>query len=569
MIEFFALMMVMMVMSQIDAIPRRNKQPHIIYIIADDMGWNDVSFHGSNQIPTPNIDALAFNGIILNSHYVQAICTPSRAALMTGKYPIHTGMQGIPILAAEPRGLPEGKILPQYLKDLGYATHAIGKWHLGYHTVNYTPTYRGFDSHLGYFNGFVSYYDYILQARSNMSGFDMRRNLTTAWDLAGRYATDLFTDHAIDIINHHNPKQPLFIFLAHLAVHAGNPGKLLEAPQEVIDRFRYIKEPNRRTYAAMVAKLDESVGRVVRALQKRGMLQDSIIVFLADNGAPTVGIYPNWGSNYPFRGVKETLWEGGVRGVALLWSANLQNVPRVSNQLMHITDWLPTLYSAAGGNGQSLEKKMDGLDLWSNLVYNRTSRRNSVLLNIDERTKNSAIRLRHWKLIIGTVSNGTMDDFFGDSGDAPEVPPYDPVAVVKSSAGQAIAAVQGRKVTPVRAISFLRKQATVKCIGTSSSNCWPRPGQSCLFDLQSDPCEHKDVSNRYPLIADQLRREIVRFAKDFQEQINQPEDLEGADPARWNYTWSPWIDCQWDDQFEYCNTATYYSKRSHAYLHYQ
>nr|CAD7402131.1 unnamed protein product [Timema cristinae] len=167
-------------------------RPHIIFIVADDMGWNDISFHGSDQIPTPNIDALAFNGVILNSQYAQPVCTPSRAALMTGKYPIHTGetviplqrtvihgqkvqlllplcpplfkgMQGYPLLGAEPRGLPPGKLLPEYLRELGYTNRAIGKWHLGFYKRELTPTYRGFDSHLGYWTGFVSYYDYILQ----------------------------------------------------------------------------------------------------------------------------------------------------------------------------------------------------------------------------------------------------------------------------------------------------------------------------------------------------------------------------------------------------------------------
>ncbi|XP_026470682.1 arylsulfatase B-like [Ctenocephalides felis] len=136
-------------------------RPHIVYIMADDLGWNDVSFHGSNQILTPNIDALAYNGMILNQHYVQPTCTPSRAALMTGKYPIYTGLQGYPLSIGDTRTLPAGKILPGHLKDLGYVTRLVGKWHLGYSSLNATPTHRGFDSHLGHWTGFTSYYDYI------------------------------------------------------------------------------------------------------------------------------------------------------------------------------------------------------------------------------------------------------------------------------------------------------------------------------------------------------------------------------------------------------------------------
>lgn len=140
------------------------KKPHIIVIVADDLGWNDVGFHGSNQIPTPNIDALAYSGIILQNYYVNPICTPSRSALMTGLHPIHTGMQSGVLVGAAPYGLPlKHKILPQFLNDLGYKSIAVGKWHLGSHSANYTPVNRGFDSHVGYWTGHEDYYDHTAQ----------------------------------------------------------------------------------------------------------------------------------------------------------------------------------------------------------------------------------------------------------------------------------------------------------------------------------------------------------------------------------------------------------------------
>ncbi|CAG2066655.1 unnamed protein product, partial [Timema podura] len=159
-------------------------------------------------------------------------------------------MQGYPLLGAEPRGLPPGKLLPEYLRDLGYTNRAIGKWHLGFYKRELTPTYRGFDSHLGYWTGFVSYYDYILQDKTgNSTGSTSVATSPwpgTSWD---NYATDVFTDEAVRLISNHRETEPLFLYLAHLAPHAGNKGKLLEAPQEVINKFDYIADPNRRTYA--------------------------------------------------------------------------------------------------------------------------------------------------------------------------------------------------------------------------------------------------------------------------------------------------------------------------------
>lgn len=151
----------------------------------------------------------------------------------------------------------------------------------------------------------------------------------------------------------------------------------------------------------MVSKLDESVGKVVDALQKKNMLSNSIIVFISDNGAPTEGFYSNWGSNYPLRGLKATLFEGGIRTVAFAWSPLIIQTGRVSNDLIHITDWLPTLFTAAGGDIGLLDPELDGMDQWSSFVYDLPSPRNDILLNIDEETRNAALRFYNWKLIVG------------------------------------------------------------------------------------------------------------------------------------------------------------------------
>ncbi|KAH7962654.1 hypothetical protein HPB52_017331 [Rhipicephalus sanguineus] len=139
--------------------PSRRKQPHIVFILADDLGWNDVSYHGSHHIRTPNIDALAWNGVRFDRRYYQPLCSPSRSALMTGRYPIHTGLQHGIIGQSEPRGLSlHFKLLPEWLNELGYSFYMVGKWHLGFYKSEFTPTKRGFSSHVGSWGGFVDYY---------------------------------------------------------------------------------------------------------------------------------------------------------------------------------------------------------------------------------------------------------------------------------------------------------------------------------------------------------------------------------------------------------------------------
>ncbi|XP_025417758.1 arylsulfatase B-like [Sipha flava] len=534
-------------------------KPNIVFIMADDLGWNDLSFHGSDEIPTPNIDALAFNGVVLNNMYTQPVCTPSRVALMTGKYPIKLGMQGPPIYGAEPNGLSlSEKLLPEYFRELGYTTRAIGKWHLGYYRTAYTPTRRGFDSHFGYYTGYISYYDYILQDVyqnfGEFHGFDMRRNDTIAWDVVGKYATDVFTDEAVRLIKTQPTDKPLFMYLAHVAVHTGNRGKYLEAPQSEINKFSHILDPNRRTYAAMVSKLDESVGRVVQALDEQKMLHNTIIVFMSDNGSPSfddsgrnfgsaAGVTPNWGSNFPYRGIKNTLWEGGVKSPSLIWAPHFQENPRVSKQLMHITDWLPTLYSAAGGNPGFLPKDMDGTDQWTALTLNLPSQRNFVLLNIDEKQRYAAIIKDSWKLIVGATANGSLDGFYGAT--RPRTP-YNVTAVMYSPAGRALArlsdALPYASAAGARDLLAMRYESTVRC-GQSAGGPRARSpcptGEACLFDLLADPCETVNVAKKYVAVSAQLYEALKYYRRLLVPQTNKPFDPNG-NPARFNGTWTTW-----------------------------
>ncbi|CAK9822219.1 Arylsulfatase B [Anthophora retusa] len=513
--------------------------PHIVIFMADDLGWNDVGFHGSNQIPTPNIDALGYNGIILNRHYVLPSSTPSRTAFFTGLYPIRIGMQGNGIRGGEPRGLPlDIKILPEYLRGLGYTTKLIGKWHMGYHTPQYTPLHRGFDSFLGFYNSHISYFDYRY-SNQNMSGYDMHRGDDPAHGINGEYATDLFTEEAIKIIENHELSRPLYLQISHLAVHAP-----LELPAEGNEDKGQIqiREPNRQKYAKMVSRLDESVGHVVHALGDKGMLRDALILFLTDNGAASIGRYRNWGSNYPLRGTKYTLYEGGVRGVAVLWSTRLQKAARVSNQLIHITDWLPTLYSAAGGDLKDLGV-IDGIDQWRVLSEGHGRGRDKLLLNIDELAKTEGAIYSRFKLLRGSVDNGYYDGYYGDSGRTLETPPYIEI-VLKSAVSQGITSHLGGPVTQPSTIVQLRQEATVQCFPNMTyyyrhafTTC---NVTECLFDIVNDPCETKNIAEAYPRIAKDLDLYLEHYGHILMRQSRVSVDWL-ADPRRRNNTWEPWM----------------------------
>ncbi|XP_017774677.1 PREDICTED: arylsulfatase B-like, partial [Nicrophorus vespilloides] len=310
------------------------KKPNIVMIVADDVGWNDVGFHGSNQIDTPNIDALGLNGIYFDRYYAQQSCTPSRSALLTGRYPIRLGYQGKPLHAGENRSISHDFwTLPKALKGLGYMNHLVGKWHLGSASKNFTPQAYGYDSHYGYLDGFVSYFDHDIQSDGHL-GKDMYSDHQPLTNTTGEYFTDLVTRKSIEVIKNHPQEKPLHLVISHLAAHTGKStsmGGFLEvASDEYNDKkYGYIPDKIRRMYAEIVERMDTSIGDVVEALDRKGILDNTIIVFFSDNGAPTNGFFKNRGSNFPFRGIKLSLFEGGVRVPAVVYSSKFKNKGRI------------------------------------------------------------------------------------------------------------------------------------------------------------------------------------------------------------------------------------------------
>ncbi|WAR29520.1 ARSB-like protein [Mya arenaria] len=296
------------------------KPPHIIFIVADDLGWNDVGWH-NDQMFTPNLDKMARAGVILNSSYVQPVCTPSRNCFMTGYYPFHTGLQHEVIHPSHPGYLPANfTTLPQKLKQLGYTTHIVGKWHLGFCDWKYTPTYRGFDSFMGYYNGAEDYFTHI---RDN--GYDFRFNTSVHHPPEGEYSANVISARAVEILDSVDPvRDQLYLYLPFQSVHAP-----LEVPERYENIYANISTKSRRQYCGMVSALDEAVGNITSALRDRGFMDNALIVFTTDNGGPTFTA----ANNLPLRGAKTTLWEGGTRGAAFVYSDNLlQNDGYTNNE---------------------------------------------------------------------------------------------------------------------------------------------------------------------------------------------------------------------------------------------
>ncbi|XP_014674868.1 PREDICTED: arylsulfatase B-like isoform X2 [Priapulus caudatus] len=520
--------MIALLLALTATVEAQKQPPHIIFILADDLGWNDVSFHGSGQIPTPNIDALAYDGIILNNYYVSPICTPTRSAILTGRHPIHTGQQVDTILGSRPYGVPLNEtLMPQYLKKCGYATHIVGKWHLGFFAREYTPLFRGFDSHYGYWLGHQDYYDHTAQGGNGYWGYDMRRNMSVDRSASNKYTTDLFTEEAVTVINSHDKSKPLFLYLAHLATHSANSYSPLQAPQKYLQKVQHIKHKQRRLFGGMAVGLDESVGQVVQALKANNMLDSSIIVFSTDNGGPASGFDMNYANNAPLRGVKDTLWEGGVRGVGFIWSRLLRKTRRVSQQMMHITDWLPTLYHAAGGDTGELVAP-DGISMWPALSGGGASPRNEILHNIDDVRHIAALRRGDWKIRIGHTYAGHWDGWY----ELPE-------ATVRAPDSAFVTPLTRILGDPPRPHDW--ESVVISCgkkPDNASVNCRPTVAP-CLFNIRDDPCEYNNMAAARPDVVSALLGRLAMYNATQVKPANKPIDPK-SNPKFYDYVWTWW-----------------------------
>ena len=335
------------------------RRPNILLIVGDDMGYADVSVHGSREIPTPHIDSIARNGVRCTSGYVTGpYCSPTRAALLTGRYQQRFGHEfnpGPPAQANVEVGLPlTESTMAQRMKAAGYATALVGKWHLG-HAEKFYPTNRGFGEFFGFLAGAHSYNagDPPGQRGEQPRTAIMRGTKPTQ---TTEYLTDALGREAVAYVERHKA-EPFFLYLAFNAVHTP-----MQAPQHYRDRFRHIADEKRRTYAAMMSAMDDAIGAVLAKLRKENLEENTLVFFISDNGGPPV----NASSNAPLRGHKASTWEGGVRVPFLVqWKGRLP-AGKVYDQPVAQIDILPTALAAAGATVQP-EWKLDGVDLLPHL----------------------------------------------------------------------------------------------------------------------------------------------------------------------------------------------------------
>lgn len=434
------------------------EKPNIVIILADDLGYADVGYHG-NEIKTPNIDRLAGEGARLEAFYALPVCTPTRCALLTGRYPIRYGRQFNVLRPASRVGLSlDERLLPEALREAGYATAHCGKWHVGEFDRAYWPMRRGFE------------HTYGLRADNNQhahrlfGGDDFQRDEKTCADEGWR--TNLLTREAVRLIEERDPAKPLFLYLAYHAPHTP-----LECPPEYSKPYAHLG-PTRGIYAGMIAEMDEGIGRVVAAVEKAGIRDNTLILFASDNGGLTVK--GDIARNTPLRAGKGSLYEGGVRVVACAnWPGRIP-AGSVVNEPLHMVDWFPTLVRLAGATPDAA-RPLDGRDIWPALTEGKPSPHGHLLLNTVGRE--GAIRAGHWKLVRNGQSAADDDDETSTARSGHE----------KKRRGRA------------------------------------GPDQLELFNLADDPSEATNLATAQPDRVRELTAMLDRFAKEAVPSILKPD----------------------------------------------
>mmetsp|Transcript_14657 Transcript_14657/g.16265 ORF Transcript_14657/g.16265 Transcript_14657/m.16265 type:complete len:533 (+) Transcript_14657:62-1660(+) len=494
------IILILLTLAVLSIYAQKPPKPHVVFLLIDDYGWANVGYHRdppTEEVQTPNIDALVAEGIELDRHYVFKYCSPTRSAIQSGRNPIHVNVLNIPPTyynASDPvsgfQGIPRNMTgIAEKMKSAGYATHMAGKWDAGMATPDHSPLGRGYQTSLHYFHHENDYWTYYVARCSQENIVDLWHTDEPAKSLTNPktcsqenqasdcvYEDELFEQYVFDVLDNHDPSTPLFLFWAPHSIHTP-----LEVPKEYVDKFSFIDNKSRRMYHAMVNFIDSRIGMIVNKLKEKGMYEDTLIVMSADNGGPIYGNGTSGGNNWPLRGGKVSNFEGGVRVNAFASGGLIPKERRGTKEEGYICgwDWYATFCAIAGvdpTDEKAAKAKLppiDSLNMWPLLSgQTKTSPRNIIPLGSpdppEERmsvvpTIVNGIIVGEWKLLVGNIS---QDSWTG--------PRYPNVTTNWESTAHHLSCGTG----------------------------------GCLFNIKNDPTEHVNLASQEPTILAELHTHL-------------------------------------------------------------
>lgn len=446
-------------------------RPHILLWVVDDQGWANVGYHNPGNVHTPMTDEIAMAGVKLDRHYTYRWCAPTRSALMTGRLPYHVFQTTNHVH----RGF---HMLPAKLKQVGYATHQLGKWHLGNLAPWMTPVGRGYDTSLGYLSGGEDHYTQF-QKTANVfgcTGVDLYASDQPAHGQNGSYASFTYARAAVQLLDEHNASVPFFLYMALQVMHAPQ-----QVPEEFSNLYAKVHSPDYAIMNGMASAADAVLDNVTSKLRAKGMWDHLLLIYTSDNGGPAGQLSSGHsGNNFPLRGGKTNLFEGGVRVVAFAGGGFIPRAARGSTLrgYVHVCDWYHTLIKLAGGEPSDDVAGLpptDSLDMWPWLSgQSVSSPRTQMMLSSEHGVQdaslpkdndwNGALIVEQYKLILGRQTYG-----FWQALDYPN-------ATTNHSAEQPVDCGSG----------------------------------GCLFDIIDDPSEYHDLAKKMP---DKLAELFALFVK--------------------------------------------------------
>jgi len=458
------------------------RQPNVVLILVDDMGYGDFGVFSEGRTQTPTLDWLTGESVCLTQHYsASPVCNPSRAGLLTGRYPHRTGS----IDTLEWRGLERLALrevtLADVLKRAGYTTGLVGKWHLGAFDPRYHPERRGFDESVCFRGGMHDYYKWRLERGETVLRAD------------GRYLTDVWTEEAVQFIRR-NRTDPFFLHVTYNAPHGP-----LQCPEEDVKPFEETGQFTKgvSTVYGMIKRMDWGVARIVEELQRWSLMDDTILLFTSDNGPQFGGQGDSCTTrfNCGFNGSKGNTYEGGIRVPMLVrWPGGLEGGRQV-DAMVHMTDWLPTICGMVGAEPPS-ERKLDGVDVLpalrgeeANVVTRRFWQWNRYT---PLATCNAAFRDGDWKLIRPVIKEAmAVPDI-----EWLKVSMYEPEHFIENGVIQ--------EPDPPREV--------------------PRPPPPQLYNIADDPMEKTDLAGRHPERVSKMLRELETWFEEVDAERRAIDD---------------------------------------------